>query len=187
MRFTALKLAGAFLVDIDRHEDDRGFFARSWCATEFTERDLSVDIRQCSISFNARKGTLRGIHFQSAPHQETKVVRCTAGAIYDVLVDVRSESPTYREWLALELTAENRHQLYIPPGIAHGFQTLCDASEVFYQISNDFVSSSSQGIRWNDPAIGVRWPEPVPTTISERDRTFPDFAINSFDGRGRTD
>jgi dTDP-4-dehydrorhamnose 3,5-epimerase len=179
MRFMPLKFEGAYLIELDKHDDERGFFARTWCATEFAERGLATDIRQCSVSFNSRKGTLRGMHYQVAPNEEAKVVRCTAGAIYDVLVDVRKASPTYGEWLATELTAENRLQLYVPHGIAHGFQTLCDAAEVFYQITTDHVPASARGVRWNDPALDIAWPDPQSSIISDRDRSYPDFAFNS--------
>jgi len=181
VRFTPLKLDGVFVLDIERHEDERGFFARSWCATELAELGLSTEIRQCSISFNARKGTLRGMHYQAAPHEETKVIRCTAGAIFDVLVDMRASSPTYGQWVGTELTAENLRQLYVPAGIAHGFQTLSADAEVFYQISTDYVAASARGLRWNDPAVRIAWPDPHSATISERDRAFPDFGFTTTD------
>lgn len=181
MRFTPLKLDGVFVLDIERHDDERGFFARSWSVTELVEHGLKAEIRQCSVSFNARKGTLRGMHYQAAPHEETKVIRCTAGAIYDVLVDVRPSSSTYGQWVGTELTAENRRQLYVPAGIAHGFQTLSADSEVFYQISTDYVAASARGLRWNDPAVHIAWPDPHSATISDRDRGFPDFSFTSTD------
>lgn len=179
MRFTPLKFDGAYVIDLEQRDDERGFFARTWCVTEFAALGLTTSIRQSSISFNARQGTLRGVHYQVAPDQETKVVRCTAGAIYDVLVDVREKSPTYGEWLAFELTARNRRQLYIPHGVAHGFQTLCDASEVLYQISTDYSEPSARGIRWNDPALRIQWPDPDSAIISQKDRSYRDFRSNS--------
>lgn len=175
MRFTSLELHGAYVIDIERHEDERGFFARSWCATELAEKGLDTTIRQCSISFNARKGTLRGMHYQAPPNEETKVVRCTSGGVFDVLVDVRAASPTYGRWVAVELTAENRRQLYIPAGVAHGFQTLFDSTEVFYQISSDFAPASSRGLRWDDPTVRIVWPDPKSAIISDKDRGYPDF------------
>ena len=179
MRFTPMRLNGAFLIDLDHHVDERGFFARSWCATEFADHGLNTEIRQCSVSFNARKGTLRGLHYQAAPSEECKVVRCTSGAIYDVIVDVRATSSTFGQWVGAELTADNRRQLYIPVGIAHGFQTLCDASEVFYQISSDHNPASARGLRWDDPAVRIAWPDAVNAIVSERDRGYSDFDFTS--------
>jgi dTDP-4-dehydrorhamnose 3,5-epimerase len=175
MRFTELKLAGAFAIDIEPHSDERGFFARTWSAAEFLDRGLSTAISQCSISYNERKGTLRGMHFQMEPYAEVKVIRCVAGAISDVIVDLRPDSATYRNWVAVELTAGNRRALYVPAGFAHGFQTLCDASEVFYQISTPYKSEAGRGLRWNDPGVGIQWPDPSNPTISERDSNYPDF------------
>jgi dTDP-4-dehydrorhamnose 3,5-epimerase len=175
VKFTELKLAGAYVIDIEPHYDDRGFFARTWSQEEFVEKGLTAAISQCSVSFNKRVGTLRGLHFQTSPHAEVKLVQCTAGVIFDVIVDLRTDSPTFLQWSALELSAENHRILYVPAGFAHGFQTLSDASQVFYQISTAHVPEASRGIRWNDPSIRVEWPEAVNLTISERDRGYPDF------------
>jgi dTDP-4-dehydrorhamnose 3,5-epimerase len=174
MRFAETKLAGTYLIDPERQADQRGFFARTWCAEEFTAHGLNAAIAQCAISFNAQKGTLRGMHYQRVPDAEAKLVRCTAGAIYDVIVDLRRESPTFRQWIAVELTAENRRMLYVPEGIAHGFETLTDDAEVFYQISQFYRPESAAGVRWDDPAFGIRWPLP-PAVISPRDRQYEDF------------
>lgn len=159
---------------IEPREDERGFFARTWCQREFEEQGLNARLVQCSLSFNRRKGTLRGMHLQAAPHAETKLVRCTRGAIYDVVLDLRVGSPTYLQWMAATLTAGDHNMLYVPEGCAHGFLTLADDTEVFYQMSEFHHPESSCGVRWNDPAFGIRWPEPV-NVISDRDRTYPDF------------
>jgi dTDP-4-dehydrorhamnose 3,5-epimerase len=175
MIFTELELSGAFVIDIEPHQDDRGFFARTWSDSDFLARGLNASISQCSISFNERKGTLRGLHYQDVPHAEVKLVRCTAGAIYDVIVDLRFESATYLKWSAVELSAVNHRILYVPAGFAHGFQTLAEASEVSYQISCAHAPEASRGLRWNDPAAGIEWPDAKAATISDRDRAYPDF------------
>ena len=174
MKFQELALSGAFVLDPERLEDERGFFARTWCREELAARGLVADLVQCSLSFNRRKGTLRGMHYQAAPHEETKIVRCTMGAIYDVIVDLRPDSPTHRRWAAVELSAENHRQLYIPAGFAHGFQTLVDNAEVFYQISESYHPESACGFRWNDPTVGIRWPL-EPSVISDRDASLSEF------------
>ena len=174
MKWTALPLSGAYLLEIQPVSDDRGFFARTWCSDEARELGLSVDFVQCSLSYNARKGTLRGMHYQAQPHAETKLVRCTAGAIYDVLLDLRRDSPTFCKWLAIELSAESRKAVYIPTGFGHGFQSLSDHSEVFYQISEPYHADSARGVCWNDKAFGVEWPLET-VILSERDRSFPEF------------
>ena len=174
MVFTATKLAGAFIIDLERHEDQRGFFARTWCQREFEARRLNPRLVQCNISFNKKKGTLRGIHFQSPPHEEAKLVRCTMGAIHDVILDLRPHSPTFKEHVAVVLSAENRTMIYVPEGVAHGFQTLEDHTEVFYQMSEFDAPGSELGVRWDDPAFGIQWPV-AERTISERDRSYPDF------------
>jgi dTDP-4-dehydrorhamnose 3,5-epimerase len=176
MRFTETQLAGAYIIDPERIEDARGFFARTWDRHEFEARGLNTNLAQCNISYNTRRGTLRGMHYQAAPHAETKLVRCTSGAIYDVIVDLRPSSPTLRQWLAVELSAANRRMLYIPEGFAHGFQTLADHSEVFYQMAAFYASGYARGVRWNDPAFGIVWPE-TPQVISARDQVYPDFGI----------
>ncbi len=177
MIFTETALKGVHIVDIERHEDERGFFARSWCAREFEARGLDPRIAQCSLSFNVRKGTLRGMHYQVKPFEEAKLVRCTRGSLCDVVVDLRPESPTYAKHLSVILTAENRRTLYVPEGFAHGFLTLEDATEVFYQISEFYSPESQRGFRWNDPAFGIVWLGDA-RVISERDRTYPDFAVD---------
>lgn len=174
MKFTETPIRGAFLIDIEALEDERGFFARTYDAVEFRRHGLDPHIDQCSLSFNRQKGTLRGMHFQHQPHQETKLVRCSRGAVYDVIIDLRPSSPSFRKWFAAELTAQNHRMLYIPEGLAHGFQTLEDESEVSYQISQPFRPDAASGVRWDDPAFGIPWPLAV-TCIGERDRSFPDF------------
>jgi dTDP-4-dehydrorhamnose 3,5-epimerase len=173
--FTETKLKGAFVLELEQLKDERGFFARSWCQREFEKHQLVANLVQCSVSFNRKRGTLRGLHYQAAPHAEAKLVRCTQGAIYDVIVDVRPESPTYKQWAAVELSAENRLQMYIPPGLAHGFQTLEDATEVFYQMSELYEPSSAKGIRWNDPAFHIEWPRVSTRILSARDNNYPNF------------
>lgn len=174
MKFTPAGLAGAYIIDIEPAADIRGFFARSWCRREFEQHGLNPDLAQCSISFNKKAGTLRGMHFNAKPHEETKVVRCTFGMIYDVILDLRPKSSTFRKWIAVELSAENRRMLYIPPGVAHGFQTLVDDTEIFYQISEFYHPESARGVRWDDLAFGIAWP-PADRVISEKDRRYPDF------------
>ena len=174
MIFTELSLPGVFLIEVERHPDERGFFARTFCSAEFEEQGLNPAIAQCSISFNVRCGTLRGMHYQAQPYGESKLVRCTRGAIYDVAVDVRPDSATYCRWAAVELTGDNGRLLYIPNGVAHGFETLEDCSEVFYQISRPYEPQAARGVRWDDPAFGIRWPIP-PQVISERDRSYPNL------------
>lgn len=178
MRFAATKLAGAFVIDLERHEDDRGFFARAWCQREFGARGLNPRLVQCNISYNTKKGTLRGMHFQAPPHEEAKLVRCTRGAIHDVILDLRPHSPTFKEHVAVVLSAENRTMIYVPEGVAHGFQTLDDHTEVFYQMSEFYVPGAERGVRWDDPAFSIAWP-PADRLMSERDRGYPDFV----DGR----
>jgi dTDP-4-dehydrorhamnose 3,5-epimerase len=179
VRFTELELAGAWRIDIEPHRDDRGFFARTYCAREFTEHGLVPDVAQCSTSFNAKRGTVRGMHYQLAPHAEEKVVRCTAGAIFDVIVDIRPDSRTYSRWCGLELSAENRRMLYIPTGFAHGFQTLTDNAEVLYQISVEYAPGASRGIRWTDPSLNIAWPITAGVIVSERDASFPGVGARS--------
>ncbi len=174
MRFHNTRVEGVFEIQIEPTSDDRGFFARTWCRNEFESNHLNSTVVQCSISFNGKKGTLRGLHYQESPHAEVKVVRCTQGAIFDVALDLRPQSPTFRRWAATTLTAENRRMFYIPEGCAHGFLTLRENTEVFYQISEFYEAGASRGVRWNDPAFGISWPDEV-AVISERDRTYPDF------------
>lgn len=175
MIFAPTPLPGAFVIEPKRHEDQRGFFARTWCAREFEDHGLNPRLAQCSVSFNTQKGTLRGMHYQATPYPEAKLVRCTMGAIHDVIIDLRPTSPTYKRHLAVVLTAENRTMLYVPEGFAHGFQTLADDSEVFYQTSEFYSPDHARGIRWDDPAFGIAWP-PDDRIIIDRDRSYPDFA-----------
>ena len=174
MIFSATGLGGAFIVDIERHDDERGFFARVHCAEEFAARGLAVALPQTSISHNARRGTLRGMHYQAAPHAEEKLVRCTAGAVFDVIVDIRADSPTYRRWFGAELSAANRRALYIPKGFAHGFLSLGDDAEVMYMISVAHTPQAARGFRWNDPLFGIAWPF-EPLVMSARDAGYPSF------------
>ena len=172
MIFTETKLKGAFIIDIEPREDERGFFTRAFCQREFAEHGLKPVIAQANIGFNKRKGTIRGMHFQFPPAAETKLVRVVRGAAYDVAVDLRLDSPTYGRWVAAELSAENGRMLYIPPGCAHGFQTLADDTELLYQIAPGYEPGLSRGVRWNDPTLGIAWPIANPI-LSERDRTLP--------------
>lgn len=174
MEFCPTKLAGVFEVRIERNVDQRGFFARTWCQEEFMARGLSSRIVQCSVSFNDRRGTLRGMHYQAEPYGECKLVRCTRGAIHDVVLDLRSDSPTFKQWTAVLLSADSRNMVYVPIGCAHGFLTLEADTEVFYQISEFYHQESARGVRWNDPAFQIEWPDKV-EMISERDRAYPDF------------
>jgi dTDP-4-dehydrorhamnose 3,5-epimerase len=178
MIFTASALPGAYLVDLERIEDERGFFARSFCSEEFAAQGLAASMPQSNVSFNARRGTLRGLHFQADPHAEDKLVRCTSGAVFDVIVDLRADSPTRRGWLGIELTADNRRALYVPKGFAHGFITLTDASEVLYMMSVPFVPGSGRGIRWNDPALAIDWPL-EPQHMTARDAAYPLLAAST--------
>src|SRR2546423_3187290 len=174
MIFKETKLQGAFIVEPDRFEDERGFFARSWSEREFAEHELDSRVVECSISFNRKCGTLRGMHYQTAPYGQVKLVRCTMGSVYDVIIDLRKGSPTFKQWVCAELSAENRRMLYVPKDFAHGFQTLEDETEVFYQMSDVYAPESGNGVRWNDPEFRIQWPEGV-RIILERDRNFPDF------------
>lgn len=174
MTFHETNLNGVFEIGIEPSHDRRGFFARSWCQREFAEHGLNPNLVQCSISFNAHEGTLRGIHYQDASHAEAKLVRCTQGSIYDVVVDLRPQSPTFMSWVAAELSAKNHKTIYIPEGCAHGFLTLENETEVFYQMSEFYYPELSRGVRWDDPAFQILWPTPV-EVISDRDRTYPNF------------
>ena len=179
MVFTEASLKGAFIVDLERIEDNRGFFARSWCRHEFEARGLNAELVQCNVSRNRVKGTLRGLHYQAAPYAEAKLVRCTRGAIFDVMVDLRPGSDTFLQHFPCTLSEDNHRALYIPEGFGHGFLTLTDESEVFYQMSQFYQPWAARGLRWNDPAVGISGPEPV-AVISERDRTYPDFRADSL-------
>ena len=174
MQFEETSLKGAYLIIPDPHIDERGLFARTWCQKEFKQHNLNPNIVQCNTSWNSNLGTLRGMHFQKSPNQEAKVVRCTSGSIFDVIIDLREDSPTYKQWEGFELDALNRNGLYIPEGLAHGFITLKDNSEVFYQMSHFYHPDSSAGVRWNDPAFEVSWPI-EPLVISDKDADYPDL------------
>jgi dTDP-4-dehydrorhamnose 3,5-epimerase len=174
VRFEETPLPGAYVIELERHADDRGWFARTFDAEGFREHGLDPTNLQCSVSQNARAGTLRGMHYQEAPHAEDKLVRCTRGAIFDAIVDLRPESSTYCRWFGLELDAEGGRELYVPKGFAHGFQTLADDTEVHYQMSQVYVPGAGGGVRWDDPAFGIEWPPVDERIMSERDRGYPD-------------
>jgi dTDP-4-dehydrorhamnose 3,5-epimerase len=176
MRFIATDIPGAYLLELEPFHDERGMFARIWCEEELAEHGLTSSLSQCSISRNTRAGTLRGLHFQGPPHEEAKLVRCTRGAIYDVVLDLRADSPAHGTWFAAELTAENGSGLYVPEGCAHGFQTLVDDTEVLYLISRPYVPAAATGVRWDDSAFAIAWPPVEERTLSERDRSWSDYA-----------
>ena len=177
MKFTETELKDAYIIDIEKHEDERGFFARIFCEREFTEKRLNAKHAQSSISFNQKSGTLRGMHFQIPPFSEIKLVRCIRGAIFDVVIDLRKNSDTFAKWISVELTQENRKTLYIPKGFAHGFLTLKDNTEVFYQMSEYYRPEAARGIRFNDPAFDIKWPIHDKPLISEKDKNWPDYKI----------
>jgi dTDP-4-dehydrorhamnose 3,5-epimerase len=174
VRFEDTPIPGCVVVHPERHEDARGFFARTWDGAVFAAHGLNPNAAQCSVSFNAKRGTLRGLHYQKAPHAEAKLVRCTRGAVFDVCLDLRPGSPAFKRWVGVELTAGNGLALYVPEGCAHGFLTRADDTEVFYLISAPYAPESAAGVRWDDPAFGIAWPEAV-TTIHPRDAAYPDF------------
>ncbi len=179
MIFTETEHKGAYLIDLTPHRYERGFFARSWCQREFREHGLNSSLVQCNISYNIKKGTLRGMHLQLSPFAEAKLVRCSRGRIYDVIIDLRKDSATYLRWLGVELNADNYKALFIPEGFAHGFQTMQDDTEVFYQMSEFYSPECSRGVRWNDRAFTIKWPLPV-SVISEKDASLPDFDASNF-------
>lgn len=184
MIFHETGLVGAYRIELEPYGDARGFFARTWCEREFVRHGLPARMVQANLSFNKKKGTLRGLHYQAPPSREGKLVRCTAGAIYDVIVDIRPRSATFRQHVAVTLSAENRQALYIPPGFAHGFQTLADDTEVAYLMTDFYQPEYARGLRWNDPVLGIAWPEEE-RTILERDNSYPDFGahvIREFEG-----
>jgi dTDP-4-dehydrorhamnose 3,5-epimerase len=176
VRFAETPLSGAWVIDVDRLEDERGWFARTFDAGELRARGMDPAVVQCSASFNGRAGTLRGMHLQAPPHGESKIVSCVRGAVFDVIVDLRRDSPTHRAWFGIELSAENATALYIPPGLAHGFQTLRDDTEVRYTMGVAYVPEAATGVRWDDPAFAIRWPDAAERTMSERDRSYPGYA-----------
>jgi len=177
MKFIETKIVGVYIIDIEKIEDNRGFFARNWCKNEFEELNLVSNLAQCSISFNEKYGTLRGMHYQGAPYEETKIVRCTYGVIYDVVIDLRPDSDTFKQWISVELSSDNRRMLYIPSGIAHGFQTLVENVEVYYQVSEFYHPDYSKSVRWDDQAFEIEWPTVEKRIISDRDRQHPDFLL----------
>jgi dTDP-4-dehydrorhamnose 3,5-epimerase len=174
MKFTETTVSGVFLIELDLHADDRGSFARSFCVDEFNEAGMDIHVVQANISFNKHSGAVRGMHYQVSPHAEAKVVRCTRGALYDVVVDLRPDSPSYSQWFGIELNAENRKAMFVPKGCAHGFQTLVDGTEVSYLMSERYVPEAASGVRYDDPAFGIEWPMAV-SSVSDRDQGWPDF------------
>jgi len=176
MIFSETKLKGSFLIEPERKEDQRGFFARTWCQEEFENHALNPRLVQCSVSFNNKKGTLRGMHYQVSPFEETKLVRCTKGEIFDVIIDLRLDSQTFKKYFSVLLNEENRLMLYVPPGFAHGFQTMTDNAEVFYQMSQLYSPEHARGVRWNDPVFGIQWPDDK-RIIIDRDLNYPDFTL----------
>jgi len=176
MIFAETPLLGAYVIEIEKHEDDRGFFARSWCVREFAAKGLDHRLVQCNVSFNKVRGTLRGLHYQIPPHAEVKLVRCTKGSLFDVIVDLRKDSTTFLKWFAIELTATNHRMLYIPKLFAHGFQTLEDDTEIFYQMSEFYELAASKGLRWNDPRLGINWPD-ADRTMSQKDRAYSNLEV----------
>jgi dTDP-4-dehydrorhamnose 3,5-epimerase len=177
MKFNETKLRGVYLLELERFEDERGFFAPSFSGKEFAARGLAGVFVQTNISYSKNRGTLRGIHYQAAPHGQDKLVRCTRGAVFDVAVDLRPDSPTFKQWTGVELSAENRLMLYLPGDCGHGFQTLRDDTEIFYMVSEVYVPESGRGCRWNDPAFGIEWPDVGERVLIARDRQYPDFTL----------
>ena len=173
MKFIKTKIDGVFIIDIEPISDNRGFFSRSWCRDEFLINGLDPNLAQCSFSYNEKKGTIRGLHYQETPHQETKVVRCTSGRIFDVVVDMRKHSKSYMQWLAVELSSQNRRMIYVPIGVAHGFQSLENKTEVFYMVSTNYNKIFSRTINWQDPHIAIDWPQKSNYIISENDKKAP--------------
>lgn len=176
MIFKETKLKGAFIIEIEKKVDNRGFFARTWCRKEFEAYDLNLQLFQANVSFSKRKGTLRGMHYQVAPYEESKLVRCTNGAIFDVIIDLRPDSPTYRQWLGMELTSENYKMLFVPKNFAHGFQTLKDNTEIIYQVSQFYSPESERGIRYNDPTFGIKWPIDA-QVVSDKDKNCSNYVL----------
>lgn len=175
MIFKETKLQGAFVIAIEKRQDERGFFARAWCKKEFEAHGLNVHLVQANLAFSQKKGTLRGMHYQVSPYEEAKLVRCIKGAIFDVAIDLRPDSATYKSWVGVELTDDNHKMLYIPENFAHGYQTLTDNAEVFYQVSQFYSPESERGVRWDDPAFGIKWPETDDVVVSEKDKNWPGY------------
>ena len=176
MIFKETKLNGAFVIELEKHQDDRGFFARTFCQNELRDHGLIADVAQANMSLSKTRGTLRGMHYQKSPFEETKLVRCTRGALYDVIIDLRSDSPTFKQWIGVELTADNYTMLFVPKNFAHGFITLSDDTEATYLVSQYYAPGSELGIRWNDPQFGIEWPIDA-QVISEKDQSWPDFEL----------
>ena len=180
MQFTTTAIDGAWLIDLDRHDDDRGSFARTFCEAEFAANGLPVRFPQCNLSINRARGTMRGMHYNVTRFAESKLVRCVRGAIFDVAIDLRGDSPTRHRWIGFELSADNGRALFLPEGMAHGFLTLADDTDIYYHMGSAYQPDAARGFRWNDPRFAVSWPE-APTVISERDATYPDYA-DDYDG-----
>jgi dTDP-4-dehydrorhamnose 3,5-epimerase len=179
MIFLETSLHGAFIVELEKRCDERGYFARSWCRDEFAAHGLRECMVQGNVSYNVSRNTLRGMHYQAAPFQEAKLVRCVRGAIFDIIIDLRPDSPTFRQWVGVELNESNHRMLYVPEGFAHGFQTLLDNTEVTYLVSQFYTPESERGVRYNDPAFAIKWPETTRIIISEKDNSWPDFLRHS--------
>ena len=179
MIFEKADFEGVYIIEIEKHQDSRGFFARSWDKNEFKLKNLNSNLTQCNISFNHKKGTLRGMHYQTQPYQEAKLIRCTRGSLFDVIIDLRNNSKSFKKWLSFELNEKNHNMLYIPEGFAHGFQTLEDHTEVFYQMTQNYIPNSANGVRWNDPVFNIDWPIKKPI-LSEKDQKFSDFNQKDF-------
>lgn len=177
MHVKETRLSGVYLMEPERFHDERGFFARSWSIAELNALGITAPFIESNLSYNHRRGTLRGLHWQAAPHGQAKLIRCTKGTVFDVGVDIRPDSRTYGQWLAVELSAENRQMLYLPAGFAHGYLTLADASEVHYLVTSEYVPESARGARWNDPAFGIGWPQLDEVIINDRDKNYPDFRL----------
>jgi dTDP-4-dehydrorhamnose 3,5-epimerase len=175
MVFKETRLKGAFIIELEKIADSRGFFSRAWCQKEFEANGLNPNVVQCNLSFNTSKGTLRGMHYQIPPHEEAKIVRCIRGKVYDVIIDLRPKSPTYLQWIGVELSSENRKMLYVPENFAHGYLTLADNTELFYQVSHFYFPESESGIRWNDPTVSIKWPQTNGLIITDKDKNWPDF------------
>jgi dTDP-4-dehydrorhamnose 3,5-epimerase len=174
VKFHKTELDGAYIIELEKIQDNRGFFARTWCQKELDEHGLAAKVAQANVSYNATAGTLRGMHYQVAPYEETKLIRCTRGSLYDVIVDLRPDSPTYKKWLGVELTADNYKMLYVPAQFAHGFITLEDNTEAIYFVSEFYTPGAEGGLRWNDPAFAIDWPR-EPAVISDKDANWPDY------------
>lgn len=181
MIFRKGKITGSYIIDIEKYSDERGFFARGYCDKEFEAQGISFDMVQANIGFSMHKHTIRGLHYQTAPHAEAKLVRCTKGALFDVIVDLRKDSPTYREWTGIELTPENRTMFYVPEGCAHGYQTLKDETEIFYMVSAFYAPEYEHGLRWNDPVFNIQWKENEDIIISNKDQNWPNFSDSIAD------